>query len=561
MKSLRFVCSFAIFMFAALTFAALTIMLAAAQSNPVVRANQLKALPEAQTLPAAVAAQFAPAGHEPLRQFGKTLRYDSGGVGAESVAIADLNGDGKLDLIVANFTQCWLCDNGGVSVLLGNGDGTFQPAVSYSSGGWGASSVAIADVNGDGKPDVVVTNWCLSTSTCAFGGGYSEGGVSVLLGNGDGTFQPAVSYDTGADSARSVAIGNLNGDGKLDLVVANLCQSVDQYDLCLPANTGGVSILLGNGDGTFQSPVIYSSGGYYADGVAMADLKGDGVPDLVVANVCMSVDQYGHCNGDGVLSVLLGNGDGTFQPATGYILGDADGIAIGDVNGDGIPDLVVAAVYVLLGNGDGTFQAPVYYNSGALFPASVAIADMNGDGIPDLVVGDSFPCYDRCDLGVYVLLGRGDGSFYLYSSYPAGGAGTESVAIADLNGDGKPDVVAANYYAKPQPSRPGDGEVGVLLNTFIAKTVTHLKSSLNPSHVNLAVTFAATITSGSAVPNGEVVTFYNGATEIGTGTTTSGVATLTTSFPTPGKYVIEASYPGDLYHITSSGTVKQRVKP
>lgn len=141
------------------------------------------------------------------------MTYGPGGVTPLFVAVVDVNADGKLDLVVANR-----CGNNGcladslVSVLLGNGDGTFQPALNYDSGGLFTSSVAVADVNGDGKPDLLVANDCADPNC--------DGSVDVLLGNGDGTFQTGVSYLTGGNDAFSIAVGDVNGDGKPDLAVA-----------------------------------------------------------------------------------------------------------------------------------------------------------------------------------------------------------------------------------------------------------------------------------------------------------------------------------------------------
>jgi hypothetical protein len=175
-----------------------------------------------------------------------------------------VNGDGNPDLLVANLcAQQFQCE-GAVGVLLGNGDGTFQPAVTYDPGGENSGSVATADVNGDGRLDLMVVNIC----------GLSCGGngtVGVLLGNGDGSFQPAVAYDSGGRSAWSVAVGDVNGDGKPDMAVAN---AVD--------NTVGV--LLGNGDGTFQPSETYSSAGTSPESVAIADVNGDTKPDLLLTN-------------------------------------------------------------------------------------------------------------------------------------------------------------------------------------------------------------------------------------------------------------------------------------
>ena len=196
----------------------------------------------------------APAGSTPPI-FLPAVTYGSGGVSPTSIAVADLNGDGKLDLVIAN--ECAIGDCGGagnfhgvVGVLLGNGDGTFQAPMSYNSGGQPATSVAVADVNSDHIPDLVVANCgpigadgCQTTTAV----------VGVLLGNGDGTFQPVVVYQTGWSGAYSVAVADVNGDGKPDLVVANIGGA--------SGPDGMVSVLLGNGDGTFQAATTYASGG------------------------------------------------------------------------------------------------------------------------------------------------------------------------------------------------------------------------------------------------------------------------------------------------------------
>lgn len=257
-----------------------------------------------------------------------------------AIAIADVNGDGIPDLVLADTYETLSGGRGAVSVLLGNGEGTFTAATTYSSGGDEPRSIAIADLNGDSKPDVVVTN---------------VGGVDVLLGNGDGTFQAPVRYNTDGSFTFSVAVADVNGDSRPDIVVTNF-------------NSSTVAVLLGNGDGTLQPAVTYGSGGLYASSVVLADVNSDGRPDIVVADECDRLP----CS-HGIVGVLVGNGDGSFKPAKAYSSGgwdyaDPSSLAVADVNGDGKPDLLVAngcttssscpnaAVGVLLGNGDGTFR-------------------------------------------------------------------------------------------------------------------------------------------------------------------------------------------------------------
>jgi hypothetical protein len=278
------------------------------------------------------------------------------------VAIADLNHDGKLDLAVANGGQTFgiPASPGSVSILLGNGDGTFAAKTSYATGS-GSTALVVGDLNGDGHSDIAVANDGLAI-------------LSILIGNGDGTFQAAVNTPSQTTNvAVSIAIADLNGDGHPDLVMTDDNASVD--------------VFINQSGGVFATPVVYTSfqpvgAVSEPDSVAVADLNGDRKLDLAVANR----------GGDNV-SVFLGNGDGTFKAQVPYATNRGpQSVAVADLDGDGNIDISVVTppspdVSVLLGNGDGTFQPQVFFafSNGT---SSMAIADVNRDGRPDVVGTD-----------------------------------------------------------------------------------------------------------------------------------------------------------------------------
>jgi len=326
---------------------------------------------------------------------------------SNTVLTADFNGDGIPDLVILG--------NDTISLLLGNGDGTFTAAPYPSSELPGA--IAVGDFNGDGIPDLAVAPV------------LDEGNSEVLLGNGDGTFtigKGSFGIANGTSTSNSIAVGDFNGDGNLDVV--ETCASFDDQ----PCNL--LLIQFGNGDGTFMQssgiPGIPSdfSG---SQSVAVGDFNGDGQPDLAVTN-----------SGANGVNVFLNREGGLTAVSAIPATGDRPiSIVAADFNGDGKPDLAVANsgsnnVTILLGNGDGTFTAAASPATG-MAPNSLAVGDFNGDGIPDLAVANAGSS------NVTILLGNGDGTFTTAAG-PAADTGSTSVVSADFNGDGKEDLVVAN---------------------------------------------------------------------------------------------------------------------
>ncbi len=328
----------------------------------------------------------------------------------------DFDGDGFLDLATAEDSP------GGFSVLLGNGDGTFKPQLDYSNSNAPYNGIVSGDFNNDGKLDVALVD-----------NGLVDNGVNVLLGNGDGTFQPAIEY--GAADVVSVARGlvaDFDGDGNLDLLVFSSDGATKNDE---------VNVLLGNGDGTFQAAkrtkATLANNFFdmvYQGTAVVGDLNGDGIPDLV------SLSTAG-------VSVLLGKGDGTFYPEILDPGGEGAALlTLGDVNGDGKQDLVATYGYtsntvsISLGKGDGTFGPTYTYGTVGSTPYASVIADINQDGKPDIVLTAN--PYGTNELNaVEVLLGNGDGTFQSAVGYLSTLATPSLMIEGDFNGDGRPDLV------------------------------------------------------------------------------------------------------------------------
>ena len=380
--------------------------------------------------------------------------------GATSVAVGDFNGDGNLDLAVTNSYS------GTVSILLGDGAGNFTTfSGSMVSVGSGTTSnpfsIAVGDFNSDGNLDLAVAN-------------FGDGTVSILLGDGTGFFHPAPTpIVTVGRGPYSIAVGDFTGDGVLDLAVAN-------------SGDNTVSILVNDGTGKFSpaaTPTV--AVGVSPLSVVVGDFLGNGKFDLAVVNSC-GTDSL--CSAPGTVSILLGDGTGNFTPATTLPVGYSPySVAVGDFNGDGVLDLAVAnscgndplcnnspgTVSILLGDGTGSFSSaatsPVTVG---VNPRSVAVGDFNGDGSLDLTV------VNFNDNTVTILKGDGTGNFAPATTTPVPvGVNPTSVAVGDFNGDGNPDLAVANF---------DDGTVTVLHALWTESATAPVSFSTPPSHNVLA---------------------------------------------------------------------------
>jgi len=321
------------------------------------------------------------------------------GHGPAAVAVADLDGDGVLDVATADSSGDM------VSVLLGDGTGGFTAASQFATGS-AAGDIAVGDFNGDGKKDLVTANAAADT-------------VSVLLGDGNGAFGPKTDFATGS-RPWAVAVGDFNGDGKQDLVTADF-------------GDGAVSVLLGTGSGAFLARTSVVTGPN-CNGVAVGDFDADGHADLAVS--------FYEAMEDSGAGVLLGDGAGHFSAMQTYMTSlEPRALAVGDMDGDGVQDLVTAQgledtgeIGMFLGDGAGAFLPGTdVRTSRELF--CVTLGDLDGDGSLDVLSAKG--------AAVIWLKGNGHGGLQKERDFAAG-ARPWDVASADLNGDGRQDLVTAN---------------------------------------------------------------------------------------------------------------------
>jgi hypothetical protein len=339
------------------------------------------------------------------------------GDGPTGIAVGDFNGDGKVDLVTANGGLD--TDLPGVSVLLNNGDGTFQPAATLQIGQC-ITSLNTGDFDNDSHLDLALVDFC--------------NGVEILFGKGDGTFPGPPLLTCSNCIPVSAAAADMNGDGKLDLVVSGGQQGRKL-----------VRVLLGKGDGNFRSNQAISVSYYNAGLVQVDDFNNDGVLDVAVT---LTVSDWP----DAYMGIALGNQDGTFRKLSVYSHVEAlVNFAIGDVTGDGYDDILFPdgnskGGKILLGAGDGSFREHLTYQVGQGDGGWVALVDFNGDGILDMaVVGFQT---------ISVLAGLGDGQFNPATRIQVR-RGCWAAVAADLNDDNAPDLAV---------TQPGLDAVSVLLN-------------------------------------------------------------------------------------------------
>jgi hypothetical protein len=441
----------------------------------------------------------------------------------QGLATGDFNGDGRTDVLIANGSA------DGLTLFVSQSDGGFvaEPAVytgSNGQGNSGANQIVTGDFNGDGKLDAVALNYRYD-----YNGDASDLTVSTMLGDGEGGFAGPVQTDVGPYAANLVA-GDFNGDGKLDLAVLSGRNSYTDAT---------VQVFYGNGDGTFSAGPTTDAGApldlteTYVDRLVAADLNGDGKTDLAFSTTSDTT-------GDPGVAILLGNGQGGFtpaaQPALGLGLSSGALIAAADVNGDGIPDIVAVpretagseTAAILLGKGDGTFEAaisaplalPPGSASGASFNGddgnvAVAVGDVTGDGKPDIVV-------ENGTSGVVVAPGKGDGTFG--PSYPDAadaaalpGGLFGQLTLADVNGDGRLDLIATQLGGDEAGSSTTSG---ISVSLGAAQTVLPASASVAVNRPAVAVPALTEASGGGTFTHvGDAYTLDLGTLAFGAATT------------------------------------------
>jgi hypothetical protein len=513
------------------------------------------------------------------------------------VLVADFNQDGIPDLLVWAEGTYVFNGNNYLGVLLGKGDGTYQNVAGYNfdTNAISPSGIAVGDVNGDGYPDVIVADAQTSRIYVLLNDGNSSGHLGWQHTYQFPTFSFNGSVQLPVGPVTGIAIGDVNGDGKPDLAITLATYGDPNTAPVDFENAGVFGVMLGNGDGSFQmtgsAPWVTSyPSGFYAEArwqpepIELVDTRGNGRLDVVVTDE----NHGGAC-------VSLNNGDGTFASPACYGSPAGQSVAVGDFNGDGKPDLVATSWYTangssveLLGNGDGTFHNGANLPSGI---SSAAVGDLNGDGKLDLVLTTNSTSGGPAT--VQILYGKGDGTFGTSTALNAGanGAILNSSAVADLNGDGVPDIVGADpagtanvmlgSVAKTATATAtGISPVGPVTNADAVKasyegddlysgsasgttsltpqpvpTTLALQSNLSSVTVGSQVTLTATLSPASSQgysSNGESITFYNNGNSIGTAALTNGVATLKPHLNVVQSASLTASYAGDSNFNSSS---------
>ncbi|MBF9142889.1 T9SS type A sorting domain-containing protein [Hymenobacter properus] len=406
------------------------------------------------------------------QSFGPVSTYNVGTTDPNSVALGDMNGDGRLDIVTVNPSAA------SVGVLLGQVGGGFGNPTFYPAGGPTTAplaGVAVGDLNADGRLDIVMS----SATTNA---------VAVLLGQAAGGFASAVFYSTGAFSGPAgLTLGDVNRDGRLDIVTANL-------------NSSTVGVLLGQAGGTFAPAMQYGfSSTLSFTGVALGDMNGDSWPDIVTVTA-----------GATSVGVLLGQAAGGFAAATQYPTGansnnltNVTNLVLSDVNQDGRLDIVTANyrganVAVLLGQATGGFGAAISYSTGST-PLTAVVGDVNGDGQADIVTANFGASANTAS----VLLGQPGGTFAAAVQYNIGSPGiVRSIALGDVNGDRRLDIVTTT-------TNTGSGTAGVFLNTgtytplSTARTATAVDITLSPNPAHDA--FTVSLPAGAAATPAELL--------------------------------------------------------